>query len=45
MKKIEIYQLDKVSGGNFDWCTVAPAFFPPIILGCVMRDIDRALGN
>lgn len=43
MKKIEIEKLEKITGGGIDWCPWASAFFPPIAIGCLMRDIDHML--
>ncbi|MFC3364469.1 hypothetical protein ACFOG5_14940 [Pedobacter fastidiosus] len=43
MKKLEFQTLEQILGGRMDACLWAPALFPPLVIGCIMRDIDRLL--
>ncbi len=41
MKKLEVKKLEVLIGGYASpWCYLASGFFPPIALGCAMKNID-----
>ena len=46
MRKLKTLDLEKLSGGLASpWCYLLAGYFPPIGVGCLMKNIDGWLGN